>query len=84
MTRGIAQHSKAAFQREQGRGDRAGGDRDARARLETMAKYPFPLSVAMGALAAAASLAQINAIRSATFEAAAAASHRASPAPAAS
>lgn len=34
---------------------------------ETMGKYPFPLSVVMGALAAAASLAQIAAIKGASF-----------------
>jgi hypothetical protein len=34
---------------------------------ETMKAYPYPLSLAMGGLAAAASLAQINAIRSTSF-----------------
>lgn len=34
---------------------------------KTMSKYPYPWSIAMGALAGAASLAQINAIRSASF-----------------
>ena len=34
---------------------------------ETMSKYPFPISVVMGALAAAASLAQIAAIKGASF-----------------
>lgn len=33
----------------------------------TMSKYPYPISIAMGALAAAASLAQIQAISSASF-----------------
>ena len=68
MTRGIAQHNKAAFQV-----NKAAAIAEALIAMpehvsKTMAKYPFPLSVAMGALAAASSLAQINAIRSATFE----------------
>jgi hypothetical protein len=68
MTRGIAQHNKAAFQV-----NKAAALAQALIGLpehvpKTMATYPFPLSAAMGALAAAASLAQINAIRSATFE----------------
>lgn len=68
MTRGIAQHNKTAFQI-----NKAAAMAEALIAMpehvsKTMAKYPFPLSVAMGALAAAASLAQINAIRSATFE----------------
>ncbi len=34
---------------------------------ETMSKYPYPISIAMGALAAVSSLAQISAIKSAKF-----------------
>ena len=34
---------------------------------ETMSKYPYPISIAMGALAAVSSLAQIQAIKSASF-----------------
>jgi TP901 family phage tail tape measure protein len=68
MTAGIAQHNKTAFNI-----NKAAAIASALVALpahvsETMSKFPFPYSVAMGALAAAASLAQINAIRSASFE----------------
>lgn len=68
MTRGIAQHNKAAFQV-----NKAAAIAQAVISLpahvsQTMSKFPFPISIAMGALAAAASLVQINAIRSATYE----------------
>ncbi|MCB9902359.1 MAG: phage tail tape measure protein [Planctomycetes bacterium] len=68
MTRGIAQHNKTAFQI-----NKAAAIAQALIDMpehvsKTMAKYPYPLSIGMGALAAAQSLAQVNAIRSATFE----------------
>lgn len=67
MTAGVAQHSKTLFKI-----NKAAALAQAIVALpehvsKTMAQYPFPISVAMGALAAAASLAQINAIRSSQF-----------------
>lgn len=67
MTAGLAQHSKTMFKI-----NKAAALANAVVSMpahiaQTMAKYPFPISVVMGALAAAQSMAQIQAIRSASF-----------------
>ena len=67
MTKGVAANNKTLFQI-----NKAAALANAIISMpehisRTMAKYPFPLSIAMGALAAAASLAQIKAIKSASF-----------------
>lgn len=68
MTQGVAQHSRALFEI-----NKAAALAQAIVALpahvsETMSKYPYPWSIAMGALAAVSSLAQIQAIRSTTFQ----------------
>lgn len=67
LTQGVAQHSKTLFKI-----NKAAALAQAIVALpahvsETMSKYPYPISVAMGALAAAASIAQIQAIKQTSF-----------------
>ncbi|MEL6301092.1 MAG: hypothetical protein AAFR07_05585 [Pseudomonadota bacterium] len=67
MTQGVANGNRALFEL-----NKAAAIAEAAVSMpahisKTMAAYPYPLSVVMGAIAGAASLAQINAIRSASF-----------------
>ena len=67
MTNGVAQHNKTMFKINQvaGIANAIIGAHEGAGR--TMGKYPFPINVALAALSYAAGLAQVNAIRSATF-----------------
>jgi len=67
MTQGVATHNKALFKINKIAAIASAVIALPEHVSRTMSKYPYPLSIAMGALAAAASLAQIQAIRSQSF-----------------
>lgn len=67
MTNGVTTQNKAMFRVNQiaGIGNAIIGAHEGAGR--TMGKYPFPINVALAGLSLAAGLAQVNAIKSATF-----------------
>lgn len=67
ITAGVAQHNKALFRINQLAGISNAVISAHEGIAKTMSKYPYPISIGMAALQAAAAFAQVNAIRRASY-----------------